>query len=192
MIKMLSLRTIVLVFAAITGLAVAFKAPQQSGAVSRRDVINKVGVSTVGAFIAQTTLVVADDEAPAAPVAPKKEKVDLGPAPDAASYKLKYEYYADAAQMVKNMRYATFMDKSTPDFEKIAISTKKQMIDFISYYRRFPNVSGKMSYSTLYTSVNVLAGHYASYGTKFPVPEKRRKRLAQEYAEIEKNLKKQR
>jgi len=43
-----------------------------------------------------------------------------------------------------------------------------------------------------YTSINVLAGHYTSYGPKFPVPEKRRKRLYQEYTEIEKNLKKRR
>jgi photosystem II Psb27 protein len=38
----------------------------------------------------------------------------------------------------------------------------------------------------------VLAGHLSSYGFTFPVPEKRRKRLYQEYAEIEKNIKKQR
>lgn len=44
----------------------------------------------------------------------------------------------------------------------------------------------------LHHCVSVLAGHYTSYGTKFPVPDKRRKRLYQEYAEIEKNIKKQR
>ncbi len=69
---------------------------------------------------------------------------------------------------------------------------KKEMIDFISFYRRFTNVSGRQSFSTLYTAINVLAGHYTSYGVKFPVPEKRRKRLYQEYNEIEKNIKKKR
>ena len=54
---------------------------------------------------------------------------------------------------------------------------KKEMVDFVSFYRRFSNVAGKQSFSTLYTAINVLAGHYTSYGTKFPVPEKRRKRL---------------
>ena len=62
----------------------------------------------------------------------------------------------------------------------------------VSFYRRFTNVSGKQSFSTLYTAINVLAGHYTSYGPKFPVPEKRRKRLFQEYAEVEKNIKKRR
>jgi len=45
------------------------------------------------------------------------------------------------------------------------------------------------SFSTLYTSINVLAGHYTSYGFKYPLPEKRRKRLYQEFSEIEKSLK---
>merc|ERR1712091_708436 len=54
---------------------------------------------------------------------------------------------------------------------------KKEMIDFVSFYRRFTNVSGKQSFSTLYTAINVLAGHYTSYGPKFPVPEEREARL---------------
>lgn len=32
--------------------------------------------------------------------------------------------------------------------------------------RRFNNVAGKPSFSTLYTAINVMAGHYASYGPK--------------------------
>merc|ERR1711924_201741 len=66
-----------------------------------------------------------------------------------------------------------------PNMELIALNCKKEMIDFVSFYRRFTNVSGKQSFSTLYTAINVLAGHYTSYGPKFPVPEKRRKRLFQ-------------
>lgn len=54
-----------------------------------------------------------------------------------------------------------------------------QMVEFVANYRRSNNISGKLSYSNLYTSISVLAGHYASYGPKFPVPEKRRKRLMQ-------------
>lgn len=57
--------------------------------------------------------------------------------------------------------------------------TRHQMVEFVSNYRRSDNINGKLSYSNLYTSISVLAGHYASYGPKFPVPEKRRKRLLQ-------------
>ena len=74
----------------------------------------------------------------------------------------------------------------------MAQKTKDEMGDFVAYYRRFSGVNGKQSYSLLYTSINVLAGHYTSYGVKFPVPEKRRKRLLQEFNDIEKNLRKKR
>ena len=90
------------------------------------------------------------------------------------------------------MKYATFMDRGAPEFEVIAKGVKDEMTEFVSYYRRFGNVAGKPSFSNLYTAINVLAGHYTSYGTKFPVPEKRRKRLLQEYNEIEKNIRKSR
>ena len=85
-------------------------------------------------------------------------------------------------------RYATFMNRDTPNYENIAKSVKSEMTDFVSYYRRFNNVAGKPSFSTLYTAINVMAGHYASYGPKFPIPEKRRKRLQQEFVEISRNI----
>lgn len=63
-----------------------------------------------------------------------------------------------------------------------------QMIEFVANYRRSNNIAGKLSYSNLYTSISVLAGHYASYGPKFPVPEKRRKRLMQVYLGFQHSL----
>ena len=87
------------------------------------------------------------------------------------------------------MVVATGLGKGATKMEDFGKEMKKEMIEFVSYYRRFPKVAGKPSFSTLYTSINVLAGHYTSYGFKYPLPEKRRKRLYQEYAEIEKSLK---
>ena len=58
------------------------------------------------------------------------------------------------------------MDKGTPNMDLINKNMKKEMVDFVSFYRRFNNVAGKQSFSTLYTAINVLAGHYTSYGTK--------------------------
>jgi photosystem II Psb27 protein len=86
------------------------------------------------------------------------------------------------------MIIATGLGKGANKIEDYGKNMKKEMVDFVSYYRRFPKVAGKSSFSTLYTSINVLAGHYTSYGYKYPLPEKRRKRLYQEYAEIGKSL----
>ena len=44
------------------------------------------------------------------------------------------------------------------------------------------------SFSTLYTAINTLSGHYASYGNKYPVPTKRKERLQQQYKEIDRAL----
>merc|ERR1711988_991944 len=69
--------------------------------------------------------------------------------------------------------------------EDIVKSTRTEMNDFVAFYRRQPKVAGMPSFSTLYTAINTLSGHYASYGNKYPVPEKRRVRLKQQYKEIE-------
>eukprot|EP01038_Epipyxis_sp_PR26KG_P009901 gene9901-13321_t len=120
-----------------------------------------------------------------------KEKVVLGPPPSDWGLSFK-DYYADTQKLVNHMRYAVQLEKGDPALIDVAQKTKEEMGDFVSYYRRLGGVNGKQSYSLLYTSVNVLSGHYASYGIKFPVPEKRRKRLLQEFNDIEKNIRKKR
>eukprot|EP00978_Attheya_sp_CCMP212_P001514 scaffold3150_cov51-Attheya_sp.AAC.6 len=102
---------------------------------------------------------------------------------------LTFKYEDDAARVRVHMVTATGLGKGADKMEDFGKNMKKEMVDFVSYYRRFPKVAGKPSFSTLYTSINVLAGHYTSYGYKYPLPEKRRKRLYQEYAEIDKSLK---
>jgi len=102
---------------------------------------------------------------------------------------LTFKYEQDAAQVREHMIIATGLAKGADNMEQFGKNMKKEMVDFVSYYRRFPKVAGKPSFSTLYTAINVLAGHYTSYGFKYPLPEKRRKRLYQEYSEIDKSLK---
>ena len=56
----------------------------------------------------------------------------------------------------------------------------------LAYYAVFGAPGGASS--SAYGAINTLSGHYASYGNKYPVPEKRRTRLAQQYKEIERAL----
>jgi photosystem II Psb27 protein len=120
----------------------------------------------------------------------KEEKIELGPPP--TDFGIKNSYYEDCQKVVNHMRYAVQLEKGNPILADFAQKTKDEMLDFVSFYRRFNGVNGKQTFSLLYTSINVLAGHYTSYGIKFPVPEKRRKRLLQEFNDIEKNIKKRR
>lgn len=99
-------------------------------------------------------------------------------------------YDADARKVLKHMKLGTTLGKGANRMEEFHKDLKSEMIEFVSYYRRFANVSGKQSFSTLYTAINGYASHITSYGPKFPIPEKRRKRLYQEYVDIERQLKK--
>mmetsp|Transcript_6311 Transcript_6311/g.9712 ORF Transcript_6311/g.9712 Transcript_6311/m.9712 type:complete len:170 (-) Transcript_6311:114-623(-) len=143
---------------------------------SRRELIKTAGAVTIAApaLIANAEVVV-----------PEQSKEYTFP----ADWGLSFKYEEDAAKVRGHMVTATGLAKGSERMEEFGKNMKKEMIDFVSYYRRFPKIAGKPSFSTLYTSINVLAGHYTSYGFKYPLPEKRRKRLYQEYAEIEKSLK---
>ena len=87
-----------------------------------------------------------------------------------ADWGLTYTYETDAARVRNHMVTATGLAKGSDRMEDFGKNLKKEMIDFVSYYRRFPQVAGKPSFSTLYTSINVLAGHYTSYGLRVQVP----------------------
>lgn len=129
-------------------------------------------------------------DAPATDAVTPPAKVELGPAP--TDFALTNDYYKDCQKLVNHIRYAVQLEKGNPIIADFAQKTKDEINDFVSFYRRYNGVSGKQSFSLLYTSANVLAGHYTSYGVKFPVPEKRRKRLLQELNDIEKNIRKSR
>jgi photosystem II Psb27 protein len=103
-------------------------------------------------------------------------------------YKLVKDYPQDAKAMLANMATATELTRGAPGFEQTVLNTRKQMNDFVAFYRRQPKITGKPSFSTLYTATNTLAGHYASYGNKYPVPEKRRIRLQQQFKEVDRAL----
>uniref|UniRef100_A0A7S4HCL4 Photosystem II 11 kDa protein n=1 Tax=Prymnesium polylepis TaxID=72548 RepID=A0A7S4HCL4_9EUKA len=104
------------------------------------------------------------------------------------AYKLKKNYPSDAKLMLDNMRQATDLKRGDAGMEDIVKATRSEMNDFVAFYRRQPKVAGMPSFSTMYTAINTLSGHYASYGNKYPVPEKRKTRLQQQYKEIERAL----
>jgi len=95
---------------------------------------------------------------------------------------------ADAKLMLNNLKAATALARGTPGMADTVNKTRKQMNDFVALYRRNGKVSGSVSFSTLYTAINTLSGHYASYGAAYPVPEKRKKRLNQQFSEIDRAI----
>jgi len=105
-----------------------------------------------------------------------------------APYKLVKSYPEDAKAVLEKMRETTELTRGAPDFENTVVNTRKLMNDFFAFYRRQPQISGKPSFSTLYTAINTLSGHFASYGNKYPVPAKRKERLVAQYKEVDRAL----
>ncbi len=62
---------------------------------------------------------------------------------------LTFKYEEDAAKVRKHMLIATALAKGAPDMEDFGKNLKKEMVDFVSYYRRFPKVAGKPSFSNV-------------------------------------------
>ena len=58
---------------------------------------------------------------------------------------LAYTYEEAAAKVRGHMVTATGLAKGATEMEQFGKNLKKEMIDFVSYYRRFPAVSGKVS-----------------------------------------------
>merc|ERR1712232_1094933 len=146
----------------------------------RRAFFQKIGAASVTAAAVFPVVASAEIEVP-----PQVTEYEFP-----TDWGMKYKSYEEDAAKVRNhMVVATGLGKGATEMETFGKNMKQEMVDFVSYYRRFPKVAGKPSFSTLYTSINVLAGHYTSYGFRYPLPEKRRKRLYQEYAEITKSLK---
>jgi len=177
------MKTVILLLASCAISVTAFS-PQQISAPSsndRRDFLKKVGAAGVTSATGLLFPVIASAEIEVPSQITEYEYPQ--------NWGLSYNYDEDAAKVREHMVIATGLGKGAYEMERFGKNMKKEMVDFVSYYRRFPKVAGKPSFSTLYTSINVLAGHYTSYGFKYPLPEKRRKRLYQEYAEINKSLK---
>merc|ERR1719424_890432 len=63
-------------------------------------------------------------------------------------------------------------------------------VDYVRVYQNaeHPNHSCDPPSHPTSAYINTLSGHYASYGNKYPVPEKRKVRLQQQYKEIERAL----
>jgi photosystem II Psb27 protein len=98
------------------------------------------------------------------------------------------DYKTDAAQLLDDMKTAASLVRGQEGMADTVARTRADMNDFVALYRRNGKVSGSTSYSVLYTASNTLSGHYASYGPLYPVPEKRKKRLVQQFTEVERAL----
>ncbi len=95
-------------------------------------------------------------------------------------------YPEDTLAMVELLRTAIDLAPDAPDRSAIQNEAKKKINEFASRYRR-GTVLKLNSYTTMRTAINSLAGHYTSYPNR-PIPEKMKKRLVNEFRQVEASL----
>ncbi|MGF1590872.1 MAG: photosystem II protein Psb27 [Pleurocapsa sp.] len=94
----------------------------------------------------------------------------------------------DTIAVLDNLRTAIDLPDDAANKKEVVTLARRQISDYASRYRRNSQTSGLRSFTTMQTALNAIAGYYSSYGNR-PVPEKLKKRLDQEFKQVEISLK---
>lgn len=95
------------------------------------------------------------------------------------------DYRQDTLTVVENLTTAIDLPDDDPAQPEIREQARKQINDYVSRYRRDSSIAGLRSFTTMQTALNALAGYYSSAYSTRPLPEKLKKRLHQEFAQVE-------
>ncbi len=99
-------------------------------------------------------------------------------------------YSDDTLTVIESLRAAIDLPNDSPDKASAQADAKAKINGYISQYRRDPKVSSSQSFMTMGTALNGLASHYNSAPNR-PIPEKLKKRLDQEFKQIEISLRRE-
>ncbi len=97
-------------------------------------------------------------------------------------------YPQDTLSVVTSLRTAIELPEDAAEKATAQAEARQLINEFASRYRRDAAVSNSQSFTTMRTALNALAGHYSSYPNR-PVPEKLKKRLEQEFRQVEAAIK---
>lgn len=97
-------------------------------------------------------------------------------------------YTQDTVAVLENLRTAIDLPDDSSNKKEVVTLARRQISDYASRYRRNTKTAGLRSFTTMQTALNALAGYYSSYGNR-PLPEKLKKRLSQEFRQVEISLK---
>ncbi len=90
----------------------------------------------------------------------------------------------DTIAVIDSLRQAIALPEDDPTKAEAQADARSKINNFIALYRRDDTLTSLTSFTTMRTALNSLAGHYSSYPNR-PVPEKLKKRLEQEFRQVE-------
>ncbi|MEC4984059.1 MAG: photosystem II protein Psb27 [Oscillatoria sp. PMC 1068.18] len=98
-------------------------------------------------------------------------------------------YRQDSLTLLNNLRTGIELPQDSPKRKELSELVRKQINDYASRYRRDTKVATLRSFTTMQTVLNSAAGYFSPSSYRRPVPEKLKKRLEQEFRQIEFALK---
>lgn len=94
-------------------------------------------------------------------------------------------YTAQTTAVIEQVRMT--LELGADDEGKAAAIEKTRNLTnaWVARYRRDKVITGKPSYGNVYSALNAVSGHYNNFGTKYPLPQKRKDRVLSEFATAE-------
>ena len=99
---------------------------------------------------------------------------------NAARTSMSGDYIQDTVSVIESLKEAIDISQDQEGrTETVALIT-----DYISRYRNRPQVNSRVSFTTMQTALNALAGHYKTFGNR-PIPDQLQERLDKELSKAE-------
>lgn len=110
----------------------------------------------------------------------------MGCSSDAVSG-LSGDYRQDSLAVIDTLRNAIELPEDSPNKAEAQAAAREKINAFAARYQRDSAYAGLSSFTTMRTALNSLAGHYSSYPNR-PLPQKLKRRLEQEFKQVEASL----
>ena len=94
------------------------------------------------------------------------------------------DYVKDTVTVAKSLREAISTTQGNGENEESDKDAVFLITDYISRYRNRSQINGTVSFTTMQTALNSLAGHYKTFPNR-PVPENLQNRLNEELSKAE-------
>ena len=95
------------------------------------------------------------------------------------------QYAELTAGVIAQVRFTLDLPADSDEKAAAIEKTRKLTNDWVARYRRDKGITGRPSYGNVYSALNAVSGHYNNFGTKYPLPQKRKDRVLQEFETAE-------
>lgn len=100
-------------------------------------------------------------------------------------------YRQDTLTVLDTLRTTLELSVDDPEREEMREKAREQLNDYTARYRRDDEIAGLRSFTTMQTALNALANYYTSAYATRPIPEKVKDRVSQEFAQVERSLRRE-